>query len=79
MLNFNILLLFYLTEVWAEVYLPPHLKKEHITQYPLMVHTYGGPSTQKVSIHFYIAILSMKDLFQGDFDMHIFRDMKMVL
>jgi len=39
---------------WAEVYLPPTLKKSHIIQYPLLVHTYGGPGTQRVTEQFNI-------------------------
>ncbi len=31
---------------------PTILNKEHITQYPMMVHTYGGPGTQKVTKQF---------------------------
>lgn len=39
-------------KIWAEVLLPPILKKEHITKYPLLIHTYGGPGTQKVTEQF---------------------------
>jgi dipeptidyl-peptidase-4 len=42
------------TTIWVQVYLPPVLNKEHITQYPLLIHTYGGPGTQKVTEQFQI-------------------------
>ncbi|KAL3311535.1 Inactive dipeptidyl peptidase 10 [Cichlidogyrus casuarinus] len=39
-------------KVNAKVLLPPELDKSHITQYPLLLFTYAGPSTQMVKTDF---------------------------
>ncbi|CAD5122747.1 DgyrCDS11156 [Dimorphilus gyrociliatus] len=40
--------------VYASVLLPPQLNKKHVTKYPLLVYTYGGPNTQLVKERFQI-------------------------
>ncbi|CAH8600351.1 unnamed protein product [Heterobilharzia americana] len=39
-------------DVEAKLYLPPELDPAHITQYPLLLYTYGGPTNQVVSTKF---------------------------
>jgi dipeptidyl-peptidase-4 len=39
-------------EILGQIYLPPILNKEHITLYPLLIHTYGGPDSQLVTEEF---------------------------
>nr|CAH8867732.1 unnamed protein product [Trichobilharzia regenti]CAH8867733.1 unnamed protein product [Trichobilharzia regenti] len=41
-------------EVEAKLLLPPELDPAHITQYPLLLYTYGGPTNQVVSTKFVI-------------------------
>ncbi|CAH8550313.1 unnamed protein product [Schistosoma turkestanicum] len=36
-------------DVQAKLYLPPELDPAHITQYPLLLYTYGGPTLQVVT------------------------------
>jgi len=36
-------------KLWAYMDLPPGLNKEHVVQYPMLIHTYGGPGTQLVT------------------------------
>ncbi|XP_074657639.1 inactive dipeptidyl peptidase 10-like isoform X2 [Tubulanus polymorphus] len=39
-------------KAWLQLNLPPLLKKEHVTQYPVLVSVYGGPGSQKVNDKF---------------------------
>ncbi|THD27785.1 Subfamily S9B unassigned peptidase (S09 family) [Fasciola hepatica] len=39
-------------EVEAKLLLPPELNKSHITKYPLLLYTYGGPGKQMVTTKF---------------------------
>ncbi|CAI2732990.1 unnamed protein product [Schistosoma spindalis] len=41
-------------DVEAKLYLPPELDPAHITQYPLLLYTYGGPTLQVVTSAFTI-------------------------
>ncbi|CAD5124113.1 DgyrCDS12415 [Dimorphilus gyrociliatus] len=40
--------------IYTSIILPPQLNKNHITKYPLLVYTYGGPDTQLVKENFQI-------------------------
>ncbi|ELU01683.1 hypothetical protein CAPTEDRAFT_228215 [Capitella teleta] len=39
-------------EIMAEIFFPPMLNEEHITKYPMLINTYGGPGTQRVTKQF---------------------------
>ncbi|XP_071103591.1 dipeptidyl peptidase 4-like isoform X6 [Haliotis cracherodii] len=41
-------------KIWGKMLLPPKMKKEEITTYPLILNVYGGPGTQKVTDEFSI-------------------------
>ncbi|XP_076446173.1 dipeptidyl peptidase 4-like isoform X3 [Babylonia areolata] len=41
-------------KMWGKLLLPPVLNKEEIILYPLVVHVYGGPKTQLVTMQFSI-------------------------
>ncbi|CAL8068447.1 unnamed protein product [Calicophoron daubneyi] len=45
-------------EVHAKLMLPPELNKMHVTKYPLLVYTYGGPLNQMVTTKFALDWLS---------------------
>ncbi|KAK2174164.1 hypothetical protein NP493_821g01037 [Ridgeia piscesae] len=38
--------------IWAQVYTPAVVNKEHIVRYPMLVHVYAGPGTQMVTEQF---------------------------
>lgn len=44
-----------LTDASVRLLLPPRLKENEITKYPLLVHVYGGPGSQQVSERFFIS------------------------
>lgn len=37
-----------------KLYLPPTLKEDEITKYPLLIQVYGGPGSQQVSERFMV-------------------------
>ncbi|ESO99209.1 hypothetical protein LOTGIDRAFT_226274 [Lottia gigantea] len=41
-------------KIWGKMLLPPVLKKDEITKYPVVLHVYGGPGSQRVTEKFSI-------------------------
>lgn len=59
-------------EAYVRLYLPPGLRDEEITRYPLVVEVYGGPGSQMVSEKFSIGLghylSSQKDMIYASID-----------